>query len=109
VSSGSTSLTDQSKKQLKELSNPVHIQVFVTPTCPYCTRAALTAFQLAQEYDYIRTDVVEVSEFPHLAQKYNVMGVPKVVINEEHSFEGALPESMFIEKILGAIKDKSSP
>jgi hypothetical protein len=38
-------------------------------------------------------DVVEVTEFPELAQRYQIYGVPKVVINDRVAFEGALPRS----------------
>lgn len=43
--------------------------------------------------------MVEAIEFPHLAQKYSVSGVPKTVINEDISFVGALPEEMVIQYI----------
>jgi hypothetical protein len=43
--------------------------------------------------------MVEVTEFPHLAVKYQIMGVPKTVINEELHFEGAMPEPMLVQKI----------
>ena len=45
-----------------------------------------------------------MSEFPHLGQKYGVMGVPKVVINETQHFEGALPESAFVQQVLNAVQ-----
>ena len=106
VSVGESGLPANLKKSIKEVSKPVHIQVFVTPTCPYCTRAALTAQQLALENEHIKADIVEVTEFPHLAQKYGVMGVPKIVINEKHSFEGALPENLFVENVLHAAKEE---
>ncbi len=56
------------------------------------------------ENEFITADAVEVSEFPHLAQKYKVMGVPKTVINETQSIEGSGPEAMLLNKILEAIK-----
>ncbi len=40
----------------------------------------------------VRADGVEVTEFPHLAQRYQVMGVPKTVLNENIEFVGAMPE-----------------
>jgi glutaredoxin-like protein len=93
-------LSAESKESLKALKKQVRIQVFVTPTCPYCPRAVTTGFQLAQESDFITCDVVEISEFPHLAQKYGVMGIPKTVLNENYGFDGALPERLFIEQVL---------
>ncbi len=52
---------------------------------------------------HIRADVVEISEFPQLAQRYQVRAVPKVVINERIQFEGALPERAFVEQVLRAL------
>lgn len=64
---------------------------------------ARVAQMMAMENDHIRADVVEVQEFPQIAQKYRVMGVPKTVINETTQFIGAVPEETFIDKVLEAI------
>jgi predicted DsbA family dithiol-disulfide isomerase len=56
------------------------------------------------ENDLIAAEIVEISEFPHLTQKYQVRGVPKTIINEDFALEGAAPESMFIDKIIEASK-----
>jgi hypothetical protein len=50
---------------------------------------------------YITTYAVEATEFPDLARRYRVNGVPKTVVNEEVEILGALPESDFIEQALG--------
>ena len=55
------------------------------------------------ENELITADAVEVSEFPHLAQKYKVTGVPKTVINENQFIEGSGPEAALLSKILEAI------
>lgn len=48
---------------------------------------------------HIVADVVEVSEFPDLAQRYMVRGVPKTVINDSVAFLGNVPEATFVEHI----------
>ena len=103
ISSKDSGLSQDSRNALKGLKKPVHIQIFVTPTCPYCPRAAMTGFQFAMESEMVRCDVVEITEFPHLTQKYGVMGVPKIVINEKGGFEGALPENQFLNQLLQAV------
>lgn len=103
VSSGESGLLNQTKEKIRTIDKPVHIQVFVTPTCPYCPAAVRTAHKMAIENPLIRADMIEVIEFPHLAHKYGVMGVPKVVINDKISFEGALPEPHFLQHVLLAI------
>lgn len=93
----------EQQKDIQEIDKPVHIQVFVTPTCPYCPSAVRIAHRLALANQHIKADMIEAIEFPHLTQKYAIRGVPKTVINESHTLEGALPEKMFIEKVKAAI------
>jgi glutaredoxin-like protein len=100
VSSLSADLSDKSRELLKEITKPVHIQVFVTLTCPYCASAASLAHRLALQSDMIRADVINAQEFPQLGQRYNVFAVPKTVVNEAVHFEGALPEDKFVAKVL---------
>ena len=103
VSKGATNLSEKTKTILADVKAPVHIQVFVTLTCPHCPVAAATAHKLAIESDMIRADVIESSEFPTLAQKYSVIGVPKIIINEKIDFVGAFSEDLFAEHVvLGA-------
>ncbi len=99
VSTGVVKLTNETKAFLDNLAKPVHIQVFVTPTCPYCPPAVILAHSMAFYSKMVSSDMVEVSEFPHIANKYSVQGVPRSVINEKWFMEGAAPENMIIEKI----------
>jgi glutaredoxin-like protein len=103
VSKNTTRLPEEVRAQIRGIGDPVHIKVFVTPTCPYCPRAVRTAHQFALENPNIRADMIEALEFPELAQQYNVMAVPKVVINESTEFEGALPENVFAESVVSAL------
>ncbi len=93
----------ETSEWLEQLSEPVHFQVFVTPTCPYCPQAVLLAHKLAMASDYVTADMVEATEFPHLSAKYNVMGVPRTVINEDTHIEGAVPEHMLLAKMQEAV------
>ena len=46
---------------------------------------------------------VEATEFPDLARRYRVTGVPKTVVNEDVEILGALPEDAFVEQALSRI------
>ncbi len=100
VSTGKLSLSPATLEQIKTLDRPVHIQVFITPTCPYCPRAVMLSHQLAFASPLIRADMIEATEFPHLAMRYQVMGVPRSVINEDIHIEGAVPEPMFVRELM---------
>lgn len=103
VSSRDSGLSAQSKAILGEFSKPVHLQVYVTPTCPYCPRAVVLAFRLAVQSNLITADMVEATEFPHLANKYGVSGVPHTVIgNSAQPMVGVYPEHAALEMIFTA-------
>lgn len=103
IGKGDSGLTAETRQWLAQLQKPLHLQVFVTPTCPYCPPAVLLAHQLAMESDLVTADMVEASEFPHLSNKYQVMGVPRTVINETTFLEGAAPEKMLLAKLRQAV------
>ncbi|MCX9011963.1 MAG: thioredoxin family protein [Candidatus Methanoperedens sp.] len=109
ASRGTTLLSDNIKKKLAEIKKPVHIQVFVSPTCPFCPRVARMAHQFAIENEFIKADVVEMTEFPYLAQKYSVMSVPHIIINEDTSFIGLQPPEAFIDMINMALRRSYNP
>ncbi|MFN8474024.1 MAG: thioredoxin family protein [Anaerolineae bacterium] len=107
VSRGDSGLAPATRASLAEIKTPMRLQVFVTPTCPYCPRAVHMAHQMAMENANITADMVEAIEFPHLAHKYSVMGVPRTVINENVHVEGAVPEAMLLQRVMAAANQPS--
>jgi len=106
VAAGNPTLQEGTLEFLSTLERPAHIQVFVTPTCPYCPGSVVLAHQMAIASPMVRADMVEATEFPHLALQYQVMGVPRTVINEAVYIEGAAPEPMVLEKLQEALEDQ---
>ena len=100
VSAGDPGLNAQTLAELGKLAAPVKIQVFVTPTCPYCPRAVILAHALAMASEHVTAAMVEATEFPQLANRYQVYGVPRTVINDVIHVEGAVPESALISKLM---------
>ncbi len=89
--------------ELAKIDRPVHLQVMISPSCPYCSQAVATVHRFAMASDFIRADMVETSEFPHLAVKYAVQGVPLTIVNETYRVVGSLPEIDFAMEILKAL------
>lgn len=106
ISQGDSGLHADTKASLAALDTPTNLDVFVTPTCPYCPQAVRLAHQFAFESTAVTGSMVEATEFPEWANKFNVYGVPKTVINnsDETSLEGAAPEQMLLEKVLEAVR-----
>jgi glutaredoxin-like protein len=100
-------LATETVRQLRKLKKDIAIQVFVTPTCPHCPDVARLAHKMALESTRISADVVEIGEFPRLAERYRVEVVPVVVINEQAVIVGAIDESTLIAHIVQVAQGKT--
>jgi len=50
--------------------------------------------------EHITAYAVEATEFPDLARKYRVTGVPKTVINDQIEILGGIPQDDFVAQAL---------
>ncbi len=107
VSGRDSGLGEQTRDFLKKLETPLLLQVFVTPSCPYCPRAVLMAHQMAMENPkMIRAEGVEATEFPELAAQFHVSGVPQTVINSGAKMVvGAVPEQNLLAEIMRSLQN----
>ncbi len=60
------------------------------------------AQHMAIASDKVRSVAIEATEFPELSRAYQVMAVPKIVMNDRVQFEGALPEAQFVDAVVRA-------
>ncbi len=105
VSTRNTALSAETRAFLAGLTAPVHLQVFVTPTCPYCPRAVVLAHRLAIESPMVQAEMVEATEFPELSERFAVSGVPQTTINAgAGTVIGAYPEDQLIAEIKSALQ-----
>jgi predicted DsbA family dithiol-disulfide isomerase len=58
------------------------------------------AHEMAFANPNITAYAVEATEFPDMARRYMVTGVPKTVVNDEVEIMGAVPQDEFIEQAL---------
>lgn len=102
LSFGETPLKASSKAALSRVSRPLHLQVFISPTCEFCPYAIRWATLAAIEQPSIRADIVKSTDFLGLAERYQITSVPTVVVDEETTFPGAVPEKEFIKHLISA-------
>jgi glutaredoxin-like protein len=107
ISAGTAELTPKLSAWLSTLEKAIHLQVFVTPTCPYCPQMVSLAHKLAVASPLVRADGVEATEFPELSERYGVYGVPRTVISaeggKEQHIEGAVPEAQLLDALEKAV------
>ena len=100
VGGGPSHLSDESRGKIAAVDKPVTVHVFTTPTCPHCPRAVNLAQEMAFANSNITSYAVEVTEYPDLARRYHVTGVPKTVVDDNIEILGAIPEQDFINQSL---------
>ncbi|MHB8556058.1 MAG: protein disulfide oxidoreductase [Candidatus Dormibacteria bacterium] len=102
LSKSAPDLSPETIRQLAGLDSEVVMRVFVTPTCPYCPQAVYLAHQMAMASSVVTAEAFEATEFPDLVQRYQVRGVPKTVLNDTLTVEGAVPEQHLLEMLTRA-------
>lgn len=103
VSRGESGLSAADKAAIHLIDRDTLVQVFVTPTCPYCPKSVLNANKMAVESrGKITAECVESSENSALASKFHVSSVPQQVINGNMDAisVGAIPEEAFVRQVL---------
>ncbi len=101
-------MDDRTKEIISQINQPLDVRVFVTTSCGYCPQAAITAYQFAVASPNVVANVYDAQENPDLSQKYQVVGVPKIVITKQGSdepvveFVGAQPPEYFLSYLVQA-------
>jgi alkyl hydroperoxide reductase subunit AhpF len=100
VGGRASTLSPESLSLIAAVGSPITVRVFTTPTCPHCPRAVTLAHEMAFAGPNVTAIAVEATEFPDLARRYMVTGVPKTVVNETVEILGALPQDDFVQQAL---------
>jgi glutaredoxin-like protein len=104
VGGGASMLSEDSRRRIAAIDRPMAIHVFSTPTCPHCPRAVTLAHEIAWANPNVTAYAVEATEYPDLARRYRVTGVPKTVIDDRVEILGAVPEDTFIEHTMAGFE-----
>ncbi len=103
VSKRTPKLSEKTIELLQGIDLPMEIMVFVTTSCGYCPSAAVMAMNFALANENIRALIVDANENMDLAERFQVVGVPKIVINRGLvEFVGAQPENAFLGYVISA-------
>ena len=62
----------------------------------------LLAYRCALASERVAAAAIEANEFPQLAQELEVWAVPRIVVDGEPRWDGAVPEAEFVRRILTA-------
>jgi len=100
ISQNKAPLPARAAKSLKRLHQPVRVRVFVSPDSEFCGPMMTAAFAFAVESKQVRAEIIEVAEFPRLAERYGVQQVPFTVIDDRAAFPGLVEPDVFADQIV---------
>ena len=69
--------------EMKSLSTAHNIKVMVSLSCTMCPDLVMAAQRIALENPNIETQVFDIGHFPEWKEKYKIMSVPCMIIDEE--------------------------
>lgn len=99
LSMARTPLSPKARAMLSTVRRRANIKVFVLTTCPFCPTVARHAFRAAIESPRVTSEVIDSQMFPDLAARHSVMGVPKIILNDNLDITGAVTDVEFFEKL----------
>ncbi len=60
----------------------------------------MLAYRFALASSHVRAAAIESTEFPALADAMDVLAVPRIVVNGVPQWDGAVPERLFLDRLL---------
>lgn len=76
-------LDAQTQQAIAALTRPAQMKVLVSLSCTMCPDLVTAAQRIASLHPHVTADVYDLAHFPHLKERYQVMSVPCLVINDD--------------------------
>lgn len=92
-------LEEEIKKRIHRLSGPFDLRILVSLSCTLCPELVIAAQKIAAENPGICAEVYDLGHFPELKEKYQVMSVPCLLINDKKPLFGKKSMEQLVEML----------
>ena len=82
-------IAEETLKGIKEINKDVNIKICVSLSCHLCPDVVVSSQRIAIESDYVETEMIDISNFKEIKDKFKVMSVPAIIVNDEKIYFGA--------------------
>lgn len=76
-------IDDGLRSEIEKIKTPVDMKIMVSLTCTMCPELVTSAQRIASENSMVNAEVYDINHFGELKDKYKVMSVPCMVINDD--------------------------
>lgn len=81
--------TDPSvEEKLSSIQNDINVKVMISLSCTMCPEVVMAAQKAASISAHITAEMIDLMHYPDLKQKYRIMSVPCMVVNDEAVYFG---------------------
>ncbi|MCD7867712.1 MAG: FAD-dependent oxidoreductase [Clostridiales bacterium] len=95
------SLDAETRKRIMEISSPVKIKILVSLSCTLCPELVTAAQHIAALNPRVSAEVYDLNHFSELKDKYQVMSVPCMILNDTKVSFGKKNIRQILEQIAG--------
>ena len=92
-------IDEEIEKRIRSIDHPVHMRIMVSLSCTMCPELVTAAQKVAASNPMVRAEVYDLNHFPEMKEKYNVMSVPCMVVNDENVTFGKKSIQQLLEMI----------
>lgn len=95
-------VNEDTLSEIQSINKPVKLKIAVSLSCSLCPEVVIGAQRIASLNKNIDAEMIEIFAFPGIREKYKIMSVPALILNDKEISFG----KKNIDEIVKFIKDK---
>lgn len=100
LGSAGQQISEDTLNNIKKIDKNINIKVCVSLSCHLCPDVVVSSQRIAIENEKVEAEMIDISNFKEIKDKFKVMSVPAIIVNDEQIYFGAKK----IDEIINIIK-----
>lgn len=100
LGSAGQQISEETLNNIKKIDKDINIKVCVSLSCHLCPDVVVSSQRIAIENEKVEAEMIDISNFKEIKDKFKVMSVPAIIVNDEQIYFGAKK----IDEIINLIK-----
>ncbi len=82
-------ISEETLKNIKSIDKEINIKVCVSLACHLCPDVVVSSQRIAIENSKVEAEMIDIASFKDIKDKFNVMSVPAIIVNDDDIYFGA--------------------
>lgn len=100
LGSAGQQIAEETLENIKSIDKKVNIKVCVSLACHLCPDVVVSSQRIAIENEQVEAEMLDISNFKDIKDKFKVMSVPAIIVNDKDIYFGAKK----IDEIINLVK-----